>query len=147
MHSDLIYLTQTDTTVGFLSQDDKKLSDAKQRDSAKKILQVVVNFATLQQFVRVPKKHKKFIRKSKRTTFIYPNKLALRVVDRDSSHYNFIRKFTIMYSTSANKTKHDFEEAYALQKSDVAVFSPYGFSQTQASSIYKLTQHKRKKIR
>ena len=36
MDKDKIYLAQTDTTVGFLSSDDKKLSDIKQRPETQK---------------------------------------------------------------------------------------------------------------
>ena len=41
MDSSLVYLTQTGTTVCFLSFDDKKLSMIKQRDLNKKTLQVI----------------------------------------------------------------------------------------------------------
>ena len=39
------------------------------------------------------KKHKKFIRRAKTTTIIYPNKLAFRVVNKNSTHQNFLQKF------------------------------------------------------
>ena len=147
MNPSLIYLTQTDTTVGFLSDDDKKLSGAKQRDPQKKTLQVVSNYKTLTKLVRVPKKHKKFIRRSKRTTIIYPNKLAFRVVSKNSSHQNFLSKFDLMYSTSANKTKNHFNEKYAIENSDIIVYSKEEFAEKQASSIYKINKQKIKKIR
>ena len=147
MNPSLIYLTQTDTTVGFLSQDDKKLSGAKQRDTNQKVLQVVNSFNTLKQFVRVPKKHRKFIRNSKTTTIIYPNKLAFRVVDKNSLHQRFINKFSRMYSTSANKTKNKFDEHYAILNSDIVVYTRNNFAETQASSIYKINRDKIKKIR
>ncbi|MGB5866241.1 MAG: Sua5 YciO YrdC YwlC family protein [Arcobacteraceae bacterium] len=147
MNSSLVYLTQTDTTVGFLSQDDKKLCSAKQRDPNQKILQVVDKYRTLKKFVRIPQKHKKFIRQAKTTTIIYPNKLAFRVVDIDSKHQNFLKKFHIMYSTSANKTKNNFEINYATLNSDVLVDTKEGFKEKQASSIYKINKVKKVKIR
>jgi tRNA A37 threonylcarbamoyladenosine synthetase subunit TsaC/SUA5/YrdC len=140
-------LTQTDTTVGFLSSDDKKLCGAKQRDPKQKILQVVSNYKTLNKLVRVPKKHKKFIRRAKTTTIIYPNQLAFRVVSKNSSHQNFLQKFNVMYSTSANKTKNIFNEEYAINNSGIIVYSKENFVEKQASSIYKINQQKIKKIR
>ncbi|MEA3554630.1 MAG: Sua5 YciO YrdC YwlC family protein, partial [Campylobacterota bacterium] len=105
MNENLVYLVQTDTTVGFLSSNDKKLSCIKQRDTNQKTLQVVDSFKTLQTKVRVPKKRKSMLRKSKHTTFIYSNGLSFRVVDKDSLHWSFIKKFKCLYSTSANITK------------------------------------------
>jgi len=147
LDSSLIYLTQTDTTVGFLSSDDKKLSGAKQRDSQQKILQVVNSFQKLTTQVRVPQKHKKFIRRAKTSTFIYPNQLAFRVVGIASNHQNFLRKFNVMYSTSANKTKNTFNKDYAIDKSDIVVYTKKQFQENRASSIYKLNKKKKKKIR
>lgn len=147
MNSSLVYLTHTDTTVGFLSSSDKKLCGAKQRNPKHKILQVVNNYNTLNKYVRVPKKHKKFIRKAKTTTIIYPNKLAFRVVSQNSSHQNFLKKFNTMYSTSANKTKNTFDAKYAQENSDVIVYTKNIFFETNASSIYKINKYKIKKIR
>jgi tRNA A37 threonylcarbamoyladenosine synthetase subunit TsaC/SUA5/YrdC len=147
LNSSLVYLTQTDTTVGFLSQNDKKLSSVKQRDNQKKILQVVDTFHTLKKYLRVPSKYKKRIRRAKMTTFIYPNKLAFRVVDSNSRHQNFLLKFHSMYSTSANKTQNSFDEHYAKEKSDIIIYTKNDFSETKASSIYKINKSKIKKIR
>ena len=147
MNSSLVYLTQTDTTVGFLSQNDKKLSSAKQRDSKQKTLQVVNSYRTLNKFVRVPKKYTKLVRRAKTTTIIYPNKLAFRVVNKDSNHQNFLQKFQLMYSTSANKTKNDFDEKYAEKSSDIIVYTKNDFLEATASSIYKMNKTKIKRIR
>jgi len=147
LNSSLIYLTQTDTTVGFLSNNDKKLCGAKQRDPKQKILQVLDKYTTLKKLVRVPQKHKKFIRRAKTSTIIYPNNLAFRVVDKNSSHQNFLQKFNMMFSTSANKTKNTFNEEYAIQNSDVIVYSKEKFREKKASSIYKINKEKVKKIR
>ena len=143
----LIYLTQTDTTVGFLSNDDKKLSGAKQRNPNQKTLQVVDTFHTLNKLIRVPKKHRKFVRQAKTTTIIYPNKLAFRVVNKNSLHQNFLKKFHTMYSTSANKTKNKFDKNYAIDNSDVIVYTNKQLVETKASSIYRINKRSKKKIR
>ncbi|MEA3499345.1 MAG: Sua5 YciO YrdC YwlC family protein [Campylobacterota bacterium] len=147
MDSSLVYLVQTDTTVGFLSSDDKKLSTIKQRDPNQKTLQVVDSFKTLLKYTRIPKKMRKLVRNSKITTFIYPNKLSFRVVDKNSLHHNFIKKFSCLYSTSANITKQDFNEKFAFNNSDIIVYNKNKFSQNISSSIYKLNNIKIKKLR
>ncbi|MGK0255961.1 MAG: tRNA A37 threonylcarbamoyladenosine synthetase subunit TsaC/SUA5/YrdC [Arcobacteraceae bacterium] len=147
MNSSLIYLTQTDTTVGFLSQNDKKLCSAKQRDQKQKILQVVDKYSTLKKLVRIPQKYKKFIRHAKNTTIIYPNKLAFRVVSSQSNHQIFLRKFKTMYSTSANQTKNNFNEVYAKENSDICIYTKNSFTEMKSSSIYKINNIKIKKIR
>lgn len=147
MNSSLVYLTQTDTTVGFLSQNDKKLCGVKERDQQKKILQVVNSFHTLKKHLRVPTKYKKLIRRARMSTFIYPNKLAFRVVDNNSSHQNFLLKFHTMYSTSANKTQNSFNEEFAEEKSDIIVYTKDNFTETKASNIFKINKSKIRKIR
>ncbi len=56
MNLDLVYLVQTDTTVGFSSFDDEKLSNIKQRPSNQKILKTLDSFCN---FKRVCKSSKK----------------------------------------------------------------------------------------
>jgi len=138
LDSNKVYLVQTDTTVGFLSNDPYKLSITKQRDPKQKILRAVDSFKTLKEQVRVPNKFKRQIRNSTKTTFIYPNGDSFRVVDRDDSHQNFLKKFHIMYSTSANVTKQEFNEEFAVNNADIVVFTKDSFSNTSSSKIYKL---------
>jgi len=147
LNSSKVFLAQTDTTVGFLSSNDKKLSLIKQRDTNQKTLQVVDSFKTLKQFVRVPKKFRNKVRKSKKTTFIYPNALGFRVIDSSSSHHNFIKKSNFLYSTSANLTKQSFNEEFAVNSADVIVYTKQNFSSMNSSLIYKVNGRKLKRIR
>ena len=147
MSEDKVYLVQTDTTVGFSSSCDEKLSSIKQRPTTQKILQTVDSFKTLNGFTRVPKQHRKKVRHSKKTTFIYPNGNSYRVIFKDSNFHNFINKFKSLYSTSANLTGKNFDEIFAKEKSDVIVYEKEDFNETTASSIYKLSKKKKKKIR
>ncbi len=147
MDTNLIYLVQTDTTVGFSSANDEKLATVKRRPKSQKILQTLDSFATLKKFTRVPKNHRKRVRNSKKSTFIYPNMNSYRVVDRNDNFYSFIKKFKAHYSTSANHTKKSFEKDFALANSDVIVSSKEGFSEKVSSSIYLLKKSKIKKIR
>lgn len=147
MDSRLVYLVQTDTTVGFLSCDNRKLSKIKKRPSKQKTLMVVDSFSSLKLKTRVPKKYKRFIRKSNSTTIIYPNLLSFRVVDKSNNHFNFIKRFKYLYSTSANITKTDFNEKFAVENSDIVLYTKDGFSQKKSSSIYKINKNKIKKVR
>lgn len=146
MDCSLVYLTQTDTTVGFLSSDDKKLSKTKQRDLTKKTLQVVDSFQTLQNNIRVPKHFRKLVRNSSKTTFIYPSKKAFRVVDDNLKHHSFLKKFHTLYSTSANLTQNSFNEDFAINNADIIVFNDT-FKESTPSSIYMLSKLRKKKIR
>ncbi len=147
MDKKLVYLVQTDTTVGFSSADDEKLSAIKKRPKSQKILQTVDSFYELQKNTRVPKKFRRRVRNSNKISYIYPNGKSFRLIDKKSLFYDFISKFGSLYSTSANITKNNFEYEYAFKKSDVIVFSKDGFSEKNSSSIYKISKNKIKKIR
>ena len=147
MDSNKVYLVQTDTTVGFLSNDSYKLSIIKQRDPNQKILRTVDSFKTLQQLIRVPNRFKKRVRNSTKTTFIYPNKESFRVVDKNSKHQIFLKKHNILYSTSANLTKQEFNEEFAINSADVVLFTKEGFSNTGSSKIYRLSKSAITRIR
>ena len=147
MDSSLVYLVQTDTTVGFLSSNDKKLSSIKRRDINQKTLQVVDSFNTLKTKVRIPNRQKNIVRRSKLTTFIYPNSLSFRVIDTASNHHKFIEKFGCLYSTSANITKKNFDKSFAIEYSDIILYNKFDFLQTKSSTIYKINNNKIKKLR
>ena len=91
MNPDLVYLAQTETTAGFLSQNATALARIKNRPSGKSFLISVDSFQTLRSFTRVPRQHKNHIRRAKKTTFAYPCGLAIRVV-KDKAHLQFLQK-------------------------------------------------------
>ena len=142
-----VYLAQTDTTVGFLSNNDKKLSSIKKRSSSQKMLQVVDSYNTLKQQVRIPKKHRKLVRHASKTTFIYQDGNSYRVVNKKNTHHKFIKKFGVMYSTSANLTQNSFDKQFAASNSDVIVEDSKGFYETTPSKIIKLYKTKLLTIR
>lgn len=152
MNSSLVYLVQTDTTVGFSSSDDEKLFFIKKRPNSKKILSTVDSFATLNKYTRVPKNFRKIVRNSQKTTFIYPNLNSFRVVQKSSkfydfSFYDFIYKFSKIFSTSANETTKNFDIDFAKQNADVIVETKDDFYETKSSSIIKLSKNKFRKLR
>ena len=55
---DKVFLTQTDTTIGFVSQNADRLSEIKQRPPHKHYIKAVNSLHTLKTFARVPQKYK-----------------------------------------------------------------------------------------
>ncbi len=146
MNPQLLFLVQTETTVGFLSQDSEKLATSKQRNKKQPFIKCVDSLKTLQEFTRVPKKFKNRVRRSNRTTFIYPNGEALRVV-KDEEHLKFLKKLRWAYSSSANLTKKTFDEKYAKQKADIIVEDSRGFFESKPSKMIKINRQKARKLR
>lgn len=146
MNPDKLFLAQTDTTVGFLSQNPKKLSLAKKRDENQPFLICVDSYKKLKQFTRVPKKHKKRIRRADKTSFVYPNKKAIRVI-KQPCHVKFLKEFDFLYSTSANIHKSKFDLDYALSCAEIILEDSRAFYETSASQIFKLGKKKIHKLR
>ena len=142
----MLYLAQTDTTVGFLSEDRASIAKAKNRDSNQPFLITLSSLEKQKRFARVPTKFKNRVRRSKKTTFLYPNKKAIRVVI-DSPHFNFLKKFDFLYSSSANRHGCCFDYAFAYNKADIMIEEREGFTQKSASSFYKLGKKKIRKLR
>ena len=141
-----IILIQTDTTVGFVSQDAASLEEAKQRSSTKQFLKVYPSFKKFKyDGNRVPVKFKKILRRSFDTTFIIKNR-ASRVI-KDKIHLKFLKKYNWLYSTSANQSGYDFNISYCLSHSDIIIEDNRGFIQNKPSKIYKLTNSVIKRIR
>jgi hypothetical protein len=123
------------------------LNILKNRDIDKKVLKEVDSFRTLQKYTRVPTNFKNMVRRSKKTTFIYPNGSAFRVVYTCSKHFNFIKKVATIYSTSANIANKQFNKQFAIKNADILVYSDKEFYETNSSVLYKLNQITIKKVR
>ena len=144
MNSNL-YLTQTDTTIGFVCQDALKIDKAKKRKPNKHYIKVVNSLETLKTFTRVPNKHKNRVRRAKKTTFIMPNALSFRVV-KDTEHNLLLDRLAWVYSSSANLSGAEYDEAYAREHTEVLVSFPTS-QERKASQIYKLSQNNIRSIR
>ena len=140
-----LYLTQTDTTIGYVSQDPNKIDKAKQRKPNKHYIQVVNSLETLKTFSRVPNKHKNRVRRAKRTTFIMPNGLSFRVVT-DTEHNLLLDRLGWVFSSSANLSGAEYDETYARDNAEVILSFPKARN-GKASTIYKLSQTNMRLIR
>ena len=146
MNSQLVFLTQTETTAGFLSQNSEKLATSKQRNQKQSFIRCIDSLRTLKEFTRVPNKFKNRVRRGVKTTFIYQNGEALRVV-KEKEHLKFLKKFKWAYSSSANLTSKTFEEDYAKQKADIIVEDNRGFFESTPSRMIKIGKKKARKLR
>ena len=66
---------------------------------------------------------------------------------KDKYHLQFFAPFTALYSTSANLTRCSFNQQWAEEICDVIVRDKRGVYENQGSKIYKINQHKIKRIR
>ena len=131
-----LYLTKTDTTIGFVSQDSTKIDIAKDRLPDKHYIKVVNSLKTLKSFTRVPQKFKNRVRRAKETTFIMPNGNSFRVV-KGSKHNLLLDRLEWAYSSSANKSGEEYSKEYAIDRAEVIICEPNSKS-SRASKIYRL---------
>jgi tRNA A37 threonylcarbamoyladenosine synthetase subunit TsaC/SUA5/YrdC len=141
---DLVFLTATDTTIGFVSQNAKKLNQIKQRPQNKLFITTLPSLDTLNVLTRVPDMHKKRVRRSQKTTFIMPSGDSYRVV-YDCKHSLLLNRLGWAYSTSANLSGKGYDEEFAHKSADIIV-APLE-QNGQASSLFKLGKHKIQRLR
>ena len=144
MLKDLVFLTQTDTTIGFVSQNANKLTEIKQRPPHKHYIKAINSLQTLHTFTRVPNKHKNRVRRAKKTTFIMPNGDSYRVV-KDRHHLLLLNRLGWAYTSSANLSSEAYDEEFAEKSADI-VITPLK-QKSSASNIYKLGKITFKRIR
>ena len=141
-----VILTQTDTTVGFVSQNETKLYKIKSRKNTKPFLKVYSSFKEfLDAKNRVPQKQKNYVRRSKKTTFIVKNK-AFRVA-KSSLNSSILRNSSWHFSTSANEANKRFDREFCENKADIIIEDKNGLYENSSSSLIKINNNKRKKIR
>ncbi|MBM0611328.1 Sua5 YciO YrdC YwlC family protein [Helicobacter pylori] len=141
----LVYLAQSDTTIGLLSKDSEKLNALKGRPKNQSVLIESADFSILKSLVRVPNAFKSLIRRSAKTTFIYPNSKAVRVVR--GRHGDFLKRFKTLYSTSANLTQCTYDKEIAFSLADAIVSDERGLFESASSKIFRLYKHKKVRVR
>ncbi|MBZ7956062.1 Sua5 YciO YrdC YwlC family protein [Campylobacter molothri] len=140
----MIYLAQTDTTAGFLSKNLEEINILKGRAKDKPCLITSAKLSELQNLTRVSKGFKNLVRRAKKTTFIYPNHQAIRIV-KDCKHAEFLSQNGFFYSSSANQHGKKFDEIWAKSVADV-ILDQFFFESTP-SKILKIRGKRKLKIR
>jgi len=140
-----ILLAQTDTTVGFLSQNASRLEEIKMREGNKPFLKVYSELFALKKTIRIPLSFRRLVRHSRKTTFIVKNQ-AFRYVN-DTEHARLISPYGWLYSTSANPSGGSYETDFCIDRSDWIVEDNRGLQELSASSIYKLGKNRLRRIR
>ncbi len=141
-----VFLVQTDTTVGFLSQDHARLAKIKERPVEKPFVEVTSSLKNLKAMTRVPNMHKNRVRRASKSTFVHINAKAIRVV-KDEEHAAFIAPFGWFYSTSANEKSLSYTQEFAFANSDIIVETKAGLFEGEASTISKLYRRKIQRLR
>jgi len=139
-----VYLTQTDTTIGFVSQDADRLTQIKQRPPHKHYIMAVDSLSTLKKYSRIPTIHKNRLRRAAKSTFILPNGASYRVI-QDSRHLGLITQLHWAYTTSANLSNKPYDEQWARSMADVVIEPLENLS--KPSKIYRINNQTVKKIR
>ena len=143
---DLVILTQTDTTVGFVSQNAPKLYKIKSRDTLKPFIKVYADFKSfLACGNRIPHAKKNLVRRSKKTSFIVKNR-AFRVA-KNPLNSQLLRDLSWSYSTSANETKQNFDKIFCEDKADIIIEDKNGLDENSSSNLIKINNIKEVKIR
>jgi tRNA A37 threonylcarbamoyladenosine synthetase subunit TsaC/SUA5/YrdC len=141
---ELVFLTQTDTTIGFISQNANRLTQIKQRPPYKYYIKALDSLHTLKYFTRVPNRHKNRIRRSRKTTFILPDSHSYRII-HDSQHLLLLNRLKWSYTTSANLSGHTYNETFAKKAADI-IISPLQEKQNP-SHIMKLGKRQLRRVR
>jgi len=140
-----ILLVQTDTTVGFLSQDAVRLSKIKKRSSEKSFLKSYADLRTFKRFSRIPKHFKRQVRRSQTTTYVVKAE-AFRIIS-DPIHQSIIRPYGWLYSTSANLSGHGFSNDFAQEHADIIIEDKRGLHEMLPSKIIRLGFGRSKRLR
>ncbi|BCX78678.1 Sua5 YciO YrdC YwlC family protein [Campylobacter sp. 19-13652] len=139
-----LYLAQTDTTAGLLSQDLARLNLAKARPASKPCLITLPDFARLREIAKAPVAHRRRIRASKKTTYLYPNGTAARVVN-NGAHQKFLSRLGWAFSSSANRHGDKFDESFAKSVADEVVSER--LFEGEASSMFRLSRTRLRRLR
>lgn len=140
-----ILLTQTDTTVGFLSQDAKRLEKIKMRPINKPFLKVYANLSLLKKDIRIPLNHRQRIRHSRKTTFIVKNQ-AFRFV-QGGEHSYLVKRYGWFYSTSANESGKHYDQYTCKNMCDWIIEDTRGLFESSSSRIYQLGHQRLRRLR
>jgi tRNA A37 threonylcarbamoyladenosine synthetase subunit TsaC/SUA5/YrdC len=131
-----VYLTATDTTVGFVSQDSDRLDAVKGRPPHKHYITALPSLRALLERTRIPAAHANRVRRARDTTFILPDGRSWRIIPH-GTHHDLVARLGWAYTTSANPSGHPYDEAWARKQADM-VIDPLTPVDTRPSRIVRL---------
>jgi len=141
-----IILTQTDTTVGFLSQNGTKLAQIKSRSPQKPFIKVYKDFKSLKEAkIRIPNRQKSYIRRAKQSSFVV-NQNSFRVAPH-ILNATILQNLHWSYSTSANESNKHFSRLFCEKKADITIEDRRGLYESNPSKLYKINNKKRVRLR
>lgn len=141
-----VILAQTDTTVGFLSQDAQRLYDIKSRPALKPFIKVYKDFTSLKNdSKRIFKNRRSYIRRSKKTTFVIDG-FSFRVAPT-TLNSQILKKTPWFYSTSANKSGENFQRGFCESKADIIIENVDSLKEKESSALIEINRVKRRRLR
>ena len=141
-----VFLTPTDTTMGFVSQSATRIDTLKHRPSGKYYILALPTLDSLKTTARVPQKYKNHLRRGVKTTFILPNTHSYRIV-KGTIHTHLLEQIGWVYTSSANLSGAGYDEKFAKNKADIIVASPILTTQNAPSKILKINNRQVRRIR
>jgi tRNA A37 threonylcarbamoyladenosine synthetase subunit TsaC/SUA5/YrdC len=138
-------LVQTDTTVGFVSQNASALARCKNRPSDKPFLKTFASLGDYKRSGRIPERFKRELRRTAKTTYIAKGR-AFRIVP-DGEYHRLLKPYGWLYSTSANAAGERFEPSFAYDKADIIIEDARGLYEDVPSNIYKINKQIKRRIR
>jgi tRNA A37 threonylcarbamoyladenosine synthetase subunit TsaC/SUA5/YrdC len=139
-----VILSETDTAIGFLSQNPSSLDRVKQRAEGMRYITALPSLRALNGRCRVPLVHRKRVRRERGTTFIFPCGDSYRVIS-DDRHLLLIKRFGWMFTTSANLTGEPYDRDYAISVADIVIHPVERNS--SPSTIYRLGRRRVRRLR
>jgi len=140
-----VLLAQTDTTVGFLSQDAAALAACKHRPPSKPFLKTFASLGDYTKTGRIPARFKREARRAKKTTFVV-KRTAFRIVP-EGPYHALLKPYGWLYSTSANAAGSRYDAGYAFERAAVVVEDERGLFEDVPSAIYRLNNTVKRRIR
>ena len=140
-----VYLTATDTTIGFVSQNAARLDTIKARPPHKHYIIALPSLRALVARTRVPALHARRIRRARRTTFILPDGRSWRIIP-EGTHHDLIARLGWAYTTSANRSGHPYDETWARTQADT-VIDPLTPPNSHPSRIIRLGRTRMVRVR
>ena len=115
-----VYLSATDTTIGFVSQNAARLDAIKNRPPHKHYITALPSLKALKERARIPLAHACRVRRARRTTFVLPDGRSWRIVS-SGKHHELIARLGWAYTTSANLSGRHWDEAWARTQADTVI--------------------------